>query len=412
MSADRAGNRRVCSPWIGPLIGWLTLALGAGSSGAEVVLIENRTSEDLAFRLSGAEGRSLDGRSVSGRLLPVAVTGRIAVAFRAGNKLRRFALEPNRAYAFVPSAEGARLAAIPLEPDPRKRRAAVSDGKLLGGLRPRTVTVKLLVDDDEPSVRRLWEPKLRRRIAAASAVFQRHCNVTLKVVEVATWNSDDQAVDFAESLREFERGVDPGKAMVAVGFTSQYPLPTGKTHLGGTRGPLHPWVLVREWSQHVTASERLEVLVHELGHYLGAAHSPERTSVMRPTMGDRLSHAKNFVIRFDALNALAMCLVARQRDDYRDRRRLGLRMDPAAASAMRRIYATLDKRMPMDPAAGQLLAMFGGPKPEKPFRWDLLVDPPDAPPGRPPARSERPGFYERGGMRVGRPEGRLPAGVG
>jgi len=394
------------------LLGLLLVTLGPCIALGRVLVVENRTSAEVRFRVTGSEGRSLDGRLAPRQALPIAVTGRIALSFPVGEDVRRFAVDPGRAYAFVPTQQGARLTAIPLEPDPRGQRAQFSDGKLIGPFPPRTVTVKLLVDDDQPSVQRVWEPKLRKRIATASTIFQRHCNVTLKVVEVGTWDSDDSVIDFHDSLREFEHEVRPGKAMVAVGFTSQYRMPKGKTHLGGTRGPLHPWVLVREWSQHVTESERLEVLVHELGHYLGAAHSPERTSVMRPTMGDKLSHAKDFSIRFDALNTLAMALVVENLDEKRFGNRPRLLLEPAERTIMRQILATLAKQMPNDPAAGQLLALFGGPKAEAPFRWDLVVDPPEKPPVRPPPRSEWPSYFDRGGVRAGRPTGGLPAGVG
>ena len=54
---------------------------------------------------------------------------------------------------------------------------------------------------------------------------------------------------------------------------------------GCSLGPLHTHILIREWKPR-TEPERLEVLVHELGHFLGACHSPENDSVMRPLLGD------------------------------------------------------------------------------------------------------------------------------
>ncbi len=75
---------------------------------------------------------------------------------------------------------------------------------------------------------------------------------------------------------------------MAIGFTSQYMIPHGVMHLGGTRGPLYPYILIRELgSQHVSKSERLEILVHEMGHYLGASHTADMDSVMRPQLGDQ-----------------------------------------------------------------------------------------------------------------------------
>ena len=44
------------------------------------------------------------------------------------------------------------------------------------------------------------------------------------------------------------------------------------------------------------------MLVHELGHFLGAVHSAESRSVMRPNIGDRQERVRSFHIGFDAPN--------------------------------------------------------------------------------------------------------------
>ena len=86
---------------------------------------------------------------------------------------------------------------------------------------------------------------LRRRIAAASAILEQTCRVQLKVVAVGTWNSDNRTTDFTASLSEFEREMKPYPARVAIGFTSQFPIVRGRTHMAGTRGPLHTHILAR-----------------------------------------------------------------------------------------------------------------------------------------------------------------------
>jgi hypothetical protein len=101
----------------------------------------------------------------------------------------------------------------------------------------------------------------------------------------------------------------------------------------------------------------LELLVHELGHHLGAAHSPEVDAVMRPLLADRQSRAKKFIIRFDPLNTLAMNLVA---EEVRDR---GIRqfndLTLPTKQKLRAIYAEIDKALPDVPAARIYLLRLG-----------------------------------------------------
>jgi hypothetical protein len=129
-------------------------------------------------------------------------------------------------------------------------------------------------------------------------------------VAVDTWKSNNEVIDFERSFADFEATVNPAPARLAIGFTSQYRVMRERTHLGGTRGPLNSHMLVREWSNRINEPERLEVLVHELGHFLGAVHSPEPDSVMRAILGDRKARANSFRIGFDPVNTLAMNYVA------------------------------------------------------------------------------------------------------
>jgi hypothetical protein len=221
------------------------------------------------------------------------------------------------------------------------------------------IPVMILVDDDERATRPIWEKRLRERLAEASDVFERHCRIRFEPVAVGTWVSDDRIVDFQRSLREFELKVKPAPARVAVGFTSQYKLVRGQTHLGGTRGALGNHVLIREWAHRISKTEQLEVLLHELGHFLGAAHSPEADSVMRPKIGDRRSNARDFRIGFDPPNTLIMNLVG---EELRTRRVQSLaRLRPHTKAQLSNVYTALSELMPKDPAAEHLKKLLGHP---------------------------------------------------
>ncbi|HEY2827513.1 MAG TPA: matrixin family metalloprotease, partial [Pirellulales bacterium] len=152
------------------------------------------------------------------------------------------------------------------------------------------------------------------------------------------------------------RKTDPGNARIAIGFTSEFQITKGRTHLGGTRGPLNNHILLREWSQVVSEPERLELLVHELGHFLGAVHSPEPDSVMRIILGDRQARVRKFQIHFDPLNTLAMNLVA---EEWRKHPLYNYaQMSLLTQARLRAIYGAISQTLPEDNSSLQYLRIL------------------------------------------------------
>jgi hypothetical protein len=340
----------------------------APSAHAAVVVLANRTDAKVRFTIAtpgqAGQPRELDARDV----VPFPVGGTVEIAFDDSGARRTERLPPYTAAAFDlrdgrlglyeypmppmapeqagPSDRTNGAAAEPPVPETDPRRHAM-------GVMP----VMILVDEDERAVRTVWEERLRQRMADASAVFERACRIRLEVVAVGTWPSDNGVRDFAQSLREFELKVIPAPARLAIGFTSQYEIPRGgQMHLGGTRGPLYPYILIREYSPRVGEAQRLETLVHELGHFLGATHCAEPNSVMRPVLTDRRSNARKFRIGFDAANTLAMYQVA---EELRTR---GLRdftrLTPETKARLRGIYGAMGKTLPGDNAAPAYIALL------------------------------------------------------
>ena len=158
---------------------------------------------------------------------------------------------------------------------------------------PSVISVKILVDQKEPTVQQVWEKRYRDRLAAASKVFEQTCHVRFSVSAVGTWTSDDNSRDLLKLIDDFERKVKPAPAQLAIGFTGQEYALRDEHRIGGARGPFRAHILIREWGRQITEPERLEILIHELGHYLGAVHSPEPQSVMRPDISDRQSRLRS-----------------------------------------------------------------------------------------------------------------------
>lgn len=331
----------------------LLVALFCRPAAADVVVLANRTSNAIPVEVKPAAGSAQRLTLAPGDSTPVFVDGRASVAFIVRGELKKYNVDANTAYYFGQIADGRfDLHQIGLGED-----KSTATGRTLPGSAATaplaTIPVKILVDEEEPARQQHWERRLRDRVAAASEILRRQAGVELKVVATGTWDSDDKITDFFESLGEFERDVKPFPARLAIGFTSQYQVVQGRTHMAGTRGALNTHILVREWSRQMSEPERLELLVHELGHFLGASHSPEQSSVMRPVLGDRQAVRKGFQVRFDPVNTLVMSMVG---EELRRRRANKLvDMTLGTKARLRQIYQALSPTMPDDPAANHFV---------------------------------------------------------
>jgi len=347
---------------------WVLLALALLPSAARAApaVVANRTNQRVFFAVPVDSGRA------GGLMRTVPLDARQTITLQADEPLnaavhlegawQRVVLPPYSIHYFIES-EGKTLFAPVSLPGGGRPSALPAAGDARDGARAAlaVIPVMILVDDEEPAARPVWEKRLRERMREASEIFEYTARVRFEVAAVGTWQSDNALVRFEQSLAEFERKVDPSPARVAVGFTSQYRIPQGYTHLGGTRGPLHSHVLIREWSQHVSARERLEILVHELGHVLGAVHSNEPDSVMRPHLGDRRSNAKQFEIKFDPGNAFCMFILG---EEIRWGRAASFdRIDPIAKQWLRAAYQSLAEGAGEDRTASHYLALLDGGRP-------------------------------------------------
>jgi hypothetical protein len=328
-----------------------TLAAATAVCEASVVVISNRTESPVSFHaiVDGLPPQPV--RLAAGDSRPLYGEQSVRLVTSQNGERREVALDADCAYYFAAAPDvGLALKKIGLNDSPARKWQPLSPAAVQlpnAGV----ITVKIVVDEDEVRPRPVWEREIRERVAKASAVLEAHCGITLRVVATDTWDSNDLQKDFSQSMAEFEREVPSAPAQVAIGFSSQYAIFKGRYHMGGTRGPLHSHIILKERSRNVLETERLELLVHELGHMLGASHSPEPTSVMRPVLSGALQRRAGASVQFDAPNTLLMALVAQE---IRLRRiKTFADVMPETRRRMREIYEALEPTLPDDPAASQ-----------------------------------------------------------
>ncbi|MGH7168977.1 MAG: hypothetical protein ACRELG_01695, partial [Gemmataceae bacterium] len=351
------------------LMAVVCLVPSATAGRAAVVVLANRSEDEVRFTISSSAGALRPCTLAKGDVMAIPMTRGIEIAFLAGGKRHRCRVRGNEIYCFVGAGESMRLKQVGFtgtwsrpeqlasdDGDSAVDRQSAKNAKVLV-----TVPVKILVDQAEPTVQKVWEKRLRRRVKEASDILEKCCRVRLKVIEAGTWESDPKQTKLSELLRDFREKVAAGEARLVLGFTGLRVDKKEDAALGCTPRPLHTHILMREWKLR-TEPERLEVLVHELGHFLGACHSPESDSVMRPKLGDGRANLRVFRIGFDPVNTLVMNLVAEELA-RRPLRSLD-ELSPRTRKRLLDILATLARTAPDDPAAVYFIRLLGGTPPE------------------------------------------------
>ena len=361
----RNGDAPCFRPWI-PALAAAVLAVGVGgdSGRAATVVLANRAGVKVHFTVVPPGGKPESRDIAVGDVLSLPAEGELGIAFDSEGRPRRYLVPANSIQCFVRRDGRLDLTQLALparEQDlqPPAAPAKVPDGP--GGTV--TIPVMLLVDQHEPAVRQVWEKRLRDRLKQASAVFERCCRVRFEVVAVDTWRANDANLDLAQALSDFESRVPPAPARLAIGFSSNAKLPAGPMPSAATPAPLHSHILVREGADRAGQVELLRILLHELGHFLGAVHHAEEDSVMHPALRNPRANARDFRLGFDPLNTLAMNLLA---DELRNRPVVRLAdVRPDAKTRLRGIYKVQAEMLPNDRLAQINLVRLEHPDPPR-----------------------------------------------
>jgi O-antigen ligase/VanZ family protein len=349
------------------------LAVASSYGSAAVVVLSNRTQDDVRFVLADeAQGQSeQEQRHSLGpdevRTLRISSGTNFWFADDAENGYR---LRGGCAYAFFRSSPD-----LPLElhrlglndeqawldgetegkPDASARATDSDDQPGNDGELAPLVQVTLAFDASQSVDLESWQRELRTTLEKASQVISSQCGVRFEAADFRIWQSDRSLADFDAAWRDFASGVpgEPGK--LVVGFTTR--ILRNSTCLGfpKTAGPLTSHLLIFAGPTPANERERLQNLLHALGHYLGAAHSPESDSIMRSAFGHGATDTRAN-LRFDPINALAVALVGEEFGNSAPQNLSEL--EPRLRQRLASVYGTLTEAVPHDPLAERFLRLL------------------------------------------------------
>lgn len=282
----------------------------------KVSVLVNQDKKPVSFAIEQTRnGDRIDYILCPGEILAVSNPQQAAAVFEHGEELVRLRLLQDEIYLFVRPEGVLELVGIgPYygENVPQSRIQGRQGGEETKTLEPITIPVRIYTDTNIPLAEALWRKRVNQRIEDASRILERTCFVKLEIRSFEQWSSDPQCENLPEVLKDFEAKVPEEQGVLSIGFTAHRNAPGCGTELGVARQPFCGKILLREEAPQITEVERLETLLHELGHFLGAVHTADESSVMRTVLHERHARAANFVIGFDPLNSLAMNLWVRQ----------------------------------------------------------------------------------------------------
>ncbi len=290
------------------------IGIAAGMAGwvqSATVVLANRASQPVQLTVRLSSGHTGQATLPPGRLMVLPVGEAAELTYMSGSSFQRVTLRLNTLYYFLNHGQAVVLRPVLLSQD-----GAVSwihtDGS--GQLPPVVVVpVKVLADEEHPATRRMWEEDFKRLFRSVSEIFEQYCRVRFEVVATDTWQSDNAlGQDFQKLFDEFRREVSPAPARLAVGFTSQWKLGHPNHIPAPYLEPLSTHLLLPTPQKNFSDQELFLLLLHQLGHYLGAVETQEPGSVMSQQFYANREKAFKEGLRFDPVNTLAINLVAEE----------------------------------------------------------------------------------------------------
>jgi hypothetical protein len=275
---------------------FLALAF-APSAPAAVVSFLNASGTDLTFTVEHKGVPDIKVTLPAGRTTAVRVGREPVLRATLNDKPAAFKLDPYTPYLFVENDKAViAFSGVELNGELPKPDDVPADPPVW---KPLKLPVTLFTDSSNPLVKDKREAAVKERFAAAAKVIDEQVGVRFEVAEVKEWQADAKPESLVQALGQFERAaaVKEGRAF---GFLSR--------SVKGDElvvSPTATHALVKDGSPK-TDTERVEVVAHQLGQWLGAVRSPDGGSVMRVKLGDGKAVQRGWAVQFDPINLLVL----------------------------------------------------------------------------------------------------------
>lgn len=269
----------------------------ASPAPAAVIAVLNASGTDLTGTLEHKGVPDLKVSLPPGRTTAVQVGREPVLRLTLNGKLAAFNLDPYTPYMVVQDEKGVvSFSGIELAGELPKPDDVPADPPVR---KPLKLPVTLFTDSSSVLVKEVREKAARDCFAAAAKVIEEQVGAKFELDDVREWEADKNPDSLAVALGQFARTatVKDGRA---IGFLCQ----AGK----GDELTVPPTVthgLVRD-RRPKSEDERVEVLTHLLGQWLGAVRSADGGSVMRAKLGDGRAARKNWAVQFDPHNLIVM----------------------------------------------------------------------------------------------------------
>lgn len=281
----------------------LVLLFAGLPSPAAVVSFLNASTSDLTLTIEHKGAADLKTDLPAGRTVAVRVGREPVLRVTLNGKPAAFKLDPYTPYLFVDDDKGAvAFSGVELNGDLPKPDDVPADPP---AAKPLKLPVTLFIDSASPLLKDEQEKVVRDRFTTAAKLVQKHTGVSFEVAAVREWETDPAPDNLTAALGQFERAaaLKEGRAL---GFLSravkgdELVVPPTATH-----------ALVKDGFPKAV-DERVEVLAHQLGQWLGAVRSADGGSVMRARLGDGRATKRDWVVQFDPHNLIVMHIWAEE----------------------------------------------------------------------------------------------------